>query len=71
MTCWTCKHYDLGAVTNAGGRVMKNWAGRCLWDWPDLSLLISVTRGHSFKLERPAFMEPNDGVGYLALEVRQ
>jgi hypothetical protein len=70
--CRSCKHYDLEAVKNKAGAVMGGGrAARCLWQWPEISLPVSITRGNrTTMLPSPSWMEPNDGADCPTWEVR-
>lgn len=58
-SCRECKLYDLDAVKNARGAVLRNRVGKCLWTstevWPD-----SVAEHRSMR-PRTHYMSPDDG----------
>jgi hypothetical protein len=57
--CRDCKLYDLDAVKNKAGAVLRNRAGKCLWQstevWP-----VSVAECHN-RRPTPHYMQPDDG----------
>ena len=60
MACRDCKFYDLEAIKNKAGRVMRDKVARCNWRstevWPS-----SVEGRFGNSRPSPTFMEPDDG----------
>jgi len=58
--CRDCTLFDLEAVKNRVGGIMRNWGGKCLWKSREaypISLLHWETR------PQPGHMQPDQGEG--------
>lgn len=64
MTCRNCKHYDLAAVQDKIGRVRRDSAARCLFDFAPILAQLPLSVSWRDRPNKPSqYMEPYGGEG--------